>query len=157
MDDDHDSGASRERSRLRECIQQVFAGGDLRLDRLSRAATSVCFCVLDDPSQSVTVLLDRNPPSVVSGEEPAEITIELGGADADALARGALVLPPALHTGRIAYRGPVRKYLMVDPVLRSLLAALDVDDEALPDETIRRPSAPGPTEAPEPGHSSPLP
>lgn len=125
MAGEHDMRADR--SGLRRRIEEAFAGDDQRLGRLSRAATSVCFRVLEAPEQSVTVLLDRMPPGAVGGEEPAEITIELGVDDAEALSRGRLTLPPALHAGRIAYRGPVRKYLMVDPVLRALLADLDAD------------------------------
>jgi hypothetical protein len=110
---------------LSECLRSVLSSDDPRLARLGMAGTSVSFQVPDAPEQSVTVLLDRNPPTVTSGEEPAEITIELSEDQASRLARGVLRLPPAMLAGQIAYRGPVRKYLMVDAVLRSLLAELN--------------------------------
>jgi hypothetical protein len=110
---------------LREKLQSVLETGDPRLTRLSHAGTSVTFQNVDTPSESVTMLLDRNPPVVADGDEPAEITIELTAEQAGRIARGALSLPPALLSGTIGYRGPVRKYLTVEPVLRSMLAELD--------------------------------
>ena len=111
---------------LRLSLERAFGSGDPRLDRLSGADTSVTFLNVDDVSSSVTVLLDRRPPVVASGEEPAEITIELTAEQAAAFARGAFSLPNALVTGVTNHRGPVRKYLAVDPVLRGLLADLDL-------------------------------
>lgn len=112
----------QDRPHLRDRLTSALGSDDPRIGRLGSAGTSVCFQVLHDPAQSATVLLDRDPPSVLAGDEPAEITIELDEAQAERLARGGLSLPPALLAGHIAYRGPVRKYLMVDPVLRALLA-----------------------------------
>jgi hypothetical protein len=114
-----------DRPHLRDRLESAFQTDDPRIGRLGGAGTSVCFQVLHDPTQSVTVLLDRDPPAVLGGDEPAEITIELDEQQAERLARGGLSLPPALLAGQIAYRGPVRKYLMVDPVLRALLADLE--------------------------------
>jgi hypothetical protein len=119
MNDDANGGG------LIRCLQSVLASEDPRLARLGMAGTSVSFQVRDAPEQSVTVLLDRDPPTVTGGDEPAEITIELSEEQAARLARGALRLPPAMLSGQIGYRGPVRKYLMVDAVLRSLLAELN--------------------------------
>ena len=114
-----------DRAHLRERLTSALETDDPRIGRLGNAGTSVSFQVPDDPSQSVTVLLDRDPPAVLGGDEPAEITIELDAEQAERLARGGLSLPPALLAGKITYRGPVRKYLMIDPVLRALLADLD--------------------------------
>jgi hypothetical protein len=116
MSSDHDGGT------LRECLHSVMASEDPRLVRLGQAGTSVSFQIQGAPGESVTVLLDRNPPSVEGGDEPAEITIELSREQAAHLARGTLSLPPAMLDGEIPYRGPVRKYLVVDPVLRAMLA-----------------------------------
>jgi putative sterol carrier protein len=110
---------------LREKLVSVLDTDDPRLTRLSHAGTSVSFKNLDAPADSVTVLLDRDPPVVADGDEPAEITIELTEEQWTKVARGALSLPPALLTGTVAYRGPVRKYLTVEPVLRAMLAELD--------------------------------
>jgi hypothetical protein len=110
---------------LRERLERVLASGDPRLARLGAAGTSVSFHNLDVPGESVTMLLDRQPPGLAGADEPAEITIELTTAQAMRLARGILPLPSALIDGQVSYRGPVRKYLAVDPVLRGLLADLD--------------------------------
>ncbi len=110
---------------LRERLELVLASRDPRVRRLGASGTSVTLIVKEAPDATVTVLLDRDPPAVVLGAEPAEITIELTRADATRFAHGQLSLPTALMGGHIPYRGPVRKYLVVDPVLRSLLAALD--------------------------------
>jgi hypothetical protein len=114
-----------DRAHLRDRLTSALGTDDPRINRLGVAGTSVCFQVAHDPEQSATVLLDRVPPAVLAGDEPAEITIELDEAQAERLARGGLSLPPALLAGQIAYRGPVRKYLMVDPVLRALLADIE--------------------------------
>jgi hypothetical protein len=127
LDSGHDRSASSEAgaAHLRRNLERVLASGDSRLIRLSAAETSVSFQTRDAPDASVTILLDRHPPVLTDGHEPAEITIELTAAQARRLARGALLLPNALIGGEVAYTGPVRKYLAVDPVLRSLLAGLD--------------------------------
>ena len=114
---------------LRARLERALASGDTRLSRLGAAETSVTFRNLDDPEASVTVLLDRQPPLVAGPDEPAEITIELTAAQAARFARGAFSLPNALVTGQAGHRGPVRKYLAVDPVLRGLLADLDLPTE----------------------------
>jgi len=115
----------QDRPHLPERLRQALASDDPRIGRLGSAGTSVRFYVRDDPDQSATVLLDRSPPSVIDGDEPAEVTIELEAAQAERLARGSLSLPPLLLSGAVGYRGPVRKYLMVDPVLRALLVEVD--------------------------------
>jgi hypothetical protein len=126
LDSGHDPSTSSEAgAALRRNLERVLASGDARLVRLSAAETSVSFRTRNAPDASVTILLDRHPPVLTDGDEPAEITIELTAAQARRLARGALLLPNALIGGEVAYTGPVRKYLAVDPVLRSLLAGLD--------------------------------
>jgi hypothetical protein len=112
---------------LRERLAQVFAGGDPRLRRLSAAETSVTFQIADAPQSSATVLLDRQPPGLAGGDEPAEITIELTARQGVLFATGLLPVPSALLAGELPYRGPVRKYLAVHPVLRGLLAEVDAD------------------------------
>ncbi len=112
---------------LRERLGEVFAGGDPRLQRLSAAGTSVNFQIADAPRSSVTVLLDRQPPSLAGGDEPAEITIELTARQGVLFASGLLPVPSALLGGQLPYRGPVRKYLAVHPVLRGLLAEVAAD------------------------------
>jgi len=62
---------------------------------------------------------------LLTGAEPAEILIELSAEDSESLARGTLQLPAGLAARQFSYRGPVRKYLAVHPVLRGLLLDLD--------------------------------
>ena len=107
---------------LRPCIERALALGGRPVHRLGSAGTSVTFRVLPSEELSVTLLLDRHPPEVVDGSEPAEITIELDGDQAERFARGELVLPNCILRGEVACRGPVRKYLTLDPILRALLA-----------------------------------
>jgi hypothetical protein len=109
---------------LRTSLERAFRSGDPRLGRLAAAETSVTFLNRGAPEESVTVLLDRQPPIVAGPDEPAEITIELSSDQAARFARGALSLPNVLMSGNTAHHGPVRKYLAVDPVLRGLLADL---------------------------------
>ena len=75
----------------------------------------------------MTLLLDREPPEVVAGVEPAEITIEMDREQAARFAAGELVLPNLILRDEVAWRGPVRKYLSLDPVLRGLLARSKAD------------------------------
>jgi hypothetical protein len=101
----------------------ALAAEDGRRGRLSLAGTSVTFNVHGAKPESVTVLLDRDPPVVVDSGEPAEVTIDLSADMADQFSRGAASLGPLLLSGGAAYRGPVRKYLIIDPVLRGLLSS----------------------------------
>jgi hypothetical protein len=117
-----DPSVINELEQLHRRLAAVFASGDPRLQRLSAAGTSVRFQIIGAPQASVTVLLDRDPPELAGGEEPAEITLELTPEQGVQLLSGALAAPADLLSGRIPYRGPVRKYLMIHPVLRGLLA-----------------------------------
>ena len=106
-------------------IERVFASGDPRLRRLAAAGTSVTIINRARHEESFTLLLDRNPPVAAGADEPAEITIELTATQFERYVNGSFHLPPALLSGDVPYRGPVRKYLTVDPVLRGLLAGAD--------------------------------
>lgn len=106
---------------LRPCIERALGLGGRPVHRLGSAGTSVTFRVLPAEELSVTLLLDRRPPAVVDGSEPAEITIELDADQAHRFSRGELVLPNCILRGEVACRGPVRRYLAFDPILRALL------------------------------------
>jgi hypothetical protein len=108
-------------SQLRERLAAALAGDDPRIGRLAKARTSVTFQIRGQPGAAATVLLDRDPPVLTATAEPAEIVIEFDQAQAASFAVGELSLPPRLLTGDVAYQGPIRKYLMVDPVLRAVL------------------------------------
>ena len=107
--------------RLRERLATALAGDDPRIGRLTKSQTSVTFTIRDRPAAAATVLLDRNPPKVAAAVEPAEIVIEFDRAQAAQFAIGELSLPPRLLAGDVTYQGPIRKYLVVDPVLRAVL------------------------------------
>lgn len=106
---------------LRRRLADVLAVEGTETARLAAARTSVTFRLADE-EDTVTVLLDRMPPAVADGNQAAEIEISLPATQAAEFARGRLRLPVALFMGELAYVGPVRKYLIVDAVLRSLLA-----------------------------------
>jgi hypothetical protein len=103
---------------LHERLVRVLARDDPRVLRLASARTSVRF---GSPRETVTLLLDRRPPALADDGEPAEIELTFDDEQAERFMAGALNVPLALLTGEISWRGPVRRYLVVDAVLRSLL------------------------------------
>ncbi len=108
---------------LRARLEEALAAADERASRrLGSAGTSVTFEVADVEGRSVTILLDRFPPEVTNGGEPAEISIELTPEQARALADGELDLPGRLLSGEIPFRGKPRDYLAVHPILCGLLS-----------------------------------
>jgi phospholipid/cholesterol/gamma-HCH transport system ATP-binding protein len=104
-------------------LQRVLASPTPVVRRLSYARTSVMFRVTAGHSP-VTLLLDRRPPELGGPAEPAEIEIELTAGQAVRLAHGAFAMPAAIMRGDVSFRGPVRKYLEVDPMLQWLLAGV---------------------------------
>ena len=117
-------------SELRNALDKALGSGAPSLDRMAYAETSVSFGVAGE-RERVTLLVDRRPPKALSGDEPAEIEIELTPEQGLRFANGLMPMPEAVATGAVSYRGPVRKYLMVDPILRALLA--DHADGAAPE------------------------
>jgi hypothetical protein len=106
---------------LRAALERALALGGRPVHRLGSSGTSVTFSVGGDAGAGVTLLLDRHPPVVLSGEEAAEITIDLSPEQATAFLRGELILPNEVLSGAVRTRGPVRSYLRCDPVLRALM------------------------------------
>ncbi|MHB8694129.1 MAG: ABC transporter ATP-binding protein [Solirubrobacteraceae bacterium] len=113
------AGAARQ---LRAALNAVLTGDSPIIGRLSYARTSVRFDV-QGASHPTTLLLDRRPPQLGAGEEPAEIEITLSAEQASRFALGGLPLPAAAVSGKIGVRGPIRRYLEVDPIVRGLLQA----------------------------------
>jgi putative sterol carrier protein len=72
--------------------------------------------------EAATLMLDRRPPELADGDEPADVVIELSPDQAVRFLKGHLALPAAVLAGKVAAYGEVRKYLAVDPILRELLA-----------------------------------
>ena len=106
---------------LRDALTRMLGCGSPAVNRLSYAGTSVTFRTRG-PGADVTLLLDRRPPQIAGPEEPAEIEIELTPEQAARFASGRLFMPGAVTSGEVTVRGPIRKYLEVDPILRRLLA-----------------------------------
>jgi phospholipid/cholesterol/gamma-HCH transport system ATP-binding protein len=96
--------------------------------RLRSARTSVAFSTAD--GQRVTLLLDGAEPRIGAPGDPTEVELELSAAQAERFVCGALHLPTELARGTVVARGPLRKYLRVDPILRGLLRSVDAPPEA---------------------------
>jgi phospholipid/cholesterol/gamma-HCH transport system ATP-binding protein len=121
---------------LRAALTDVLEHG-FDLTRLGYAQTSVRFELVED-DDAVTLLLDREPPVIAAAEEPAEIVVELAGEQAEAMASGRLSLPAAVVAGEVRTRGPVRRFLEVEPILRHLLAQTAGSTEPAPDVQRQR-------------------
>jgi phospholipid/cholesterol/gamma-HCH transport system ATP-binding protein len=110
---------------LRRALEQALATGGVAVGKLAYAHTSVRFMA---EGESVTLLLDRTPPELAYGSEPAEIEIELTPEQAERFARGHLNIPVEVVSGDVLVVGPVRKYLEVHPILAGLLSRIANDD-----------------------------
>ena len=109
-------------------------------ERLSFAQTSVVFRLSDQ--DDTTLLLDRDPVVVTGGGEPAEVEIVLSPEQAEAFIAGRLPMTSAIVTGAVQRSGPVRKYLEVDAILRSMLTAsvggsAEAARDAAPDRELK--------------------
>jgi phospholipid/cholesterol/gamma-HCH transport system ATP-binding protein len=88
--------------------------------RLALADTRVEIILADEPDLSVMLLLDRIPIEVQPGAGDAEVTLEIASFDLAHLVSGEFKLAMAIARGRVRATGPVRKFLTVVPILRSL-------------------------------------
>jgi phospholipid/cholesterol/gamma-HCH transport system ATP-binding protein len=113
--------ATEVEAQLRAALERALASPSPTSARLSYARTSVRFRVTGG-RRPATLLLDRRPPTLGSHDEPTEVEIELTSEQAARFAAGRLAIPGAASRGEIAFRGPLRKYLEVDPMLQALLA-----------------------------------
>ncbi|WP_354698891.1 ABC transporter [Paraconexibacter sp. AEG42_29] len=105
---------------LRQAHQRVFASGRPSIERLVHVPTTVAFNVQDRADQSFTIRLDRRPCEVVD-LEPSEIELFLSAKQAEAAVTGTYSLVAAILGGDVEFRGPVRKYLEVEPIIRGAL------------------------------------
>jgi phospholipid/cholesterol/gamma-HCH transport system ATP-binding protein len=115
-------GAPAGERELRAALGAMLSSPSPVVHRLSYARTSVMLRVTGGRSP-VTLLLDRRPPELAGADEPAEIELELTPHQAVDLAHGRFPLPAAILRGDVSFRGPVRKYLEVEPMVRALLLA----------------------------------
>jgi hypothetical protein len=102
-------------------VEQVLREDPAVRARLHRARTTVAFEVTDAPGERFVLLLDRTPPQVGDAGQQTEVALELTAEQLHAYARGELVLANALLEGALAYTGPIRKFLGVEPILRAAL------------------------------------
>jgi phospholipid/cholesterol/gamma-HCH transport system ATP-binding protein len=106
---------------LRAALERALSSGFPEVSRLSYARTSVTFRIAGD-GESATLLLDRTPPEIGDREQPGEVEIELAAGDIERFASGSMPMPTAVVGGTVHTRGPIRKYLEVDSILRHVLA-----------------------------------
>lgn len=121
----HDVPAFDERhmfERLEELIATAAAGPPSQDP--ARTQTTVAFRLEDEqdaePRPFALLLLDREPPAVERGGGTAEAELVFRRDDLARFLHGDLQLPLAIARGDVAFRGPVRKFLRIAPVLRSL-------------------------------------
>jgi len=122
--------------RLQEALGRALRADPAALMPLTYARTTVAFR-LTASGETLTLRLDETPPRVQRGptDAEAEIEIELSEQQANAFADGRVALTVAVSCGDVAARGPVRKYLEVDPIIRGLLARADGGRPAAKRET----------------------
>jgi hypothetical protein len=95
------------------------AAGDPNLSRkLARADTTIRITLADDPDLGVTLRLDRTPIEVVDDSTDAEVALTIASVDLDRLCSPEFHLAMAIARGRVQYRGNVRKFLRVTPIVR---------------------------------------
>lgn len=92
--------------------------------RASRAQTTVTIHVAQPdgsaPAPLAYLALDRDPVVVEPAGAEAEVDLILTREDLAALLAGDLHLALAIARGDVTFRGPVRKFLRITPVLRAL-------------------------------------
>jgi hypothetical protein len=107
---------------LRELFAAAADGGASQ--RPSRAQTTVTIHVEQPDGTGAAPLaflaLDREPVVVEPAGAEAEVDLVLTREDLAALLCGELHLALAIARGDVSYRGPVRKFLRITPVLRGL-------------------------------------
>lgn len=107
-------------------------------ERMSFAATVVQITYTDVAGENAcTVWLDRDPiEAEVGASSEAEIELSMTAEVGTTLFTGQVALPIAILNGDVTYRGPVRKFLRVVPIMQSFDfglfrgAATDVSDGA---------------------------
>lgn len=105
---------------LHDALGRALATDPDRVGRLQHARTSIRFSVAGTEEQ-VIVRLDRDHADLDANPGPAEIEIELNADQVEQFVAGELPLPAAVLSGAVTARGPARKYLQYDPILRGLL------------------------------------
>ena len=87
--------------------------------RVALADTTVRIKLSGGAGYAFTLYLDREPVELGEAESDAEIVLAMTAPQLEQLTRGELALAMEIAHGRIAYSGPVRKFLRVIPILRA--------------------------------------
>lgn len=100
------------------------------------ADTTLTITLADELDLSLTLLLDRDPVDVVDGEADAEARMWIASVDLERIWSRDFFLAMAITKGRVRMEGPIRKFLRVVPMLRTLAedhdrvaAAMAAEDE----------------------------
>jgi hypothetical protein len=99
------------RALVRAVVDDSAAGA-----RAALADTTVRIDLSD--GYAVTLFLDREPVELDTAEYDAEIALAMTTPQLEQLIRGELALAMEIAHGRIAYSGPLRKFLRIVPILR---------------------------------------
>jgi hypothetical protein len=106
---------------LRELLDAAVAGQPSQGP--GRARTSVAISIRDDggaPTPWAVLRLDRQPVAVEPGGGSAEIQLTFPRETLREFLRGDRQLALTIARGEVEFRGPVRKFLRITPVLRAL-------------------------------------
>jgi putative sterol carrier protein len=87
--------------------------------RVALADTKVRIKLSDGAGYAFTLYLDREPVELGEADPDAEIVLAMTASQLEQLTRGDLALAMEIAHGRIAYSGPVRKFLRIIPILRA--------------------------------------
>jgi hypothetical protein len=101
--------------------------------RVALAETRVGIKLSDGPA--FTLYLDREPVEIGDADEHAEIALAMTATQLEMLIRGELALAMEIAHGRIAYSGPVRKFLRIVPILRRVSREWMADPDHDPDRS----------------------
>jgi phospholipid/cholesterol/gamma-HCH transport system ATP-binding protein len=104
---------------INNALVTVFASGAPELTRLAYAEVAVALRITGDDATNVMLLNAR--PVKVEVNAPADVELRLDAELALRFLAGGLPMTDAVISGAVHTRGPVRRYLEVDPILRSLL------------------------------------
>jgi phospholipid/cholesterol/gamma-HCH transport system ATP-binding protein len=116
-----EGGSAALAAHIHDVLAERLRNDEDAVTHLRHADTSVAFHIAD-AGGAVTLLLDRETPAV-RRDEPAEVEIDLDIERARAFAEGRLPLPAAVVAGDVVARGPVRRYLEVDPIVQRILSS----------------------------------
>ena len=110
---------------LLTCLREALAACDeLHGARIARARTSIEIRVVDPAtgeSAGPVLVCDRPGPSASMDAGPAETTVYLSPEQVRRYCAGDLQLSTALVSGEVRATGPARKFLVVEPIVRSLM------------------------------------